>query len=363
MNNIVEEDLDRIFNTITDEERAKFNGSRILLTGFAGFVGFYLTNFLIKYAGTLGIEKVIGLDNFKVGHPKWIKDLEKNNKFECIKFDIINDSIEDLKSTDNITHVFHMASIASPIFYRKYPIETLDANVWGLRKLLDFYKDKKLKGFVFFSSSEIYGDATEGNIPTDESYNGNVSPLGPRACYDEAKRFGETMCYLYREKFDMPITIIRPFNNYGPGMRLNDRRVPADFAKAVYENKDITIFSDGSPTRTFCYISDAVTGYLKSVLFGDFEVFNIGIETPEISIEALAQIYKNAGRDILGYNGNIVKSISVDKQYLTNNPNRRCPSIKKAQRLLGYNPQISVEEGVKRFLEFVKNSTMEGLEW
>ena len=146
-----------------------------------------------------------------------------------------------------------MASIASPSFYRKYPIETLDANIWGLRRLLDFYCEKNIRGLAFYSSSEIYGDPTPENIPTPETYRGNVDCQGPRACYDEAKRFGETMCYLFHQKYNMPITIIRPFNNYGPGVRLNDARVLADFANAVRQNKDIVMFSDGSPTRTFCY--------------------------------------------------------------------------------------------------------------
>ena len=124
-----------------------------------------------------------------------------------------------------------MASIASPMFYRKYPIETLDANIWGLRRLLDYYMEKEMKGFLFYSSSELYGDPAPEAVPTSEDYNGNVCATGPRACYDESKRFGETMCMLFAQQYGMPIGVVRPFNNYGPGMKINDKRVPADFAK------------------------------------------------------------------------------------------------------------------------------------
>ena len=239
-----------------------------------------------------------------------------------------------------------MASIASPVFYREHPIETLDANIWGLRNLLDFYKEKAVNGFLFYSSSEIYGDPSPDCIPTNEEYRGFVSCTGPRACYDEAKRFGETMCMLFSQKYQMPIGVARPFNNYGPGMKLNDKRVPADFAKNILENKDIVILSNGAPTRTFCYIADAIAGYLKVLLYGSYDYFNIGIEKPEITIKELAEIYKEAGEKIFGYTGKVVFDVSADKDYLTNNPQRRCPDISKARKILQYNPQIEVREGL-----------------
>jgi UDP-glucuronate decarboxylase len=246
-----------------------------------------------------------------------------------------------------------MASIASPSFYRQYPLETVDANVWGLRSLLEFYRGKAIKGLLFFSSSEIYGDPDSGHIPTDEDYRGYVSATGPRACYDEAKRFGETLCAIYAQKFDMPIGVVRPFNNYGPGMKLTDRRVPADFARAVYENKDIAILSDGSPTRTFCYVADAVIGYIKVLLHGSYDCFNIGIDRPEITVRRLAGIYAAAGRELFGYGGEVVFGSPGDSQYLTHNPERRRPVISKAKSLLNYNPAVEVEDGVRKFLRFI----------
>lgn len=365
MNKIVQQDLQRIYHGLTEEERGRFRNSTFLFTGGAGFLGFYFIQFLTHYQEELGIKKVICLDNFQVGYPKWIRELSDAGRVELHKFNVITDDISTIPGAENADYIYHMASIASPIFYRKYPIETLDANIWGLRRLLDFYREKPIKGFVFYSSSEIYGDPSPENVPTPETYRGNVDCQGPRACYDEAKRFGETMCYLFHEKYHMPITVIRPFNNYGPGMRLNDARVPADFANAVRQNQDIIMYSDGSPTRTFCYISDAITGYLKALLYArqDFEAFNIGMDRPEISIRQLAEIYTETGREIFSYTGQARFSVSEDKEYLGNNPNRRCPVIDKARRLLGYRPQVSVEQGVRYFLEYVKESTEEDLIW
>lgn len=365
MNGIVKQDLERIWGGLTAEEKARFQGSTVLFTGGAGFLGFYFIHFLTHYQKELGVKKVICLDNFQVGEPKWLKDLSAQGKVELHKFNVITDDIANVPGAGEANLIYHMASIASPIFYRKYPIETLDANIWGLRRLLDFYCEKNIRGFAFYSSSEIYGDPTPENIPTPETYRGNVDCQGPRACYDEAKRFGETMCYLFHQKYNMPITIIRPFNNYGPGMRLNDARVPADFANAVRQNQDIVMFSDGSPTRTFCYISDAITGYLKCIAHAadGFEAFNIGMDRPEISIRRLAEIYTEAGKEIFSYNGKARFAVSEDAEYLRNNPNRRCPVIDKARRLLGYNPQVDVEQGVRYFLEYVKESKEEELVW
>lgn len=363
MKKIVQNDLDRIYNSLTGEEKSKFTGSIILLTGCAGFLGFYFLHFFARFREELGIAKIIGLDNFISGYPQWIAELGKQKNILFYDFDVITGNIREIPEADKAVFVFHMASIASPAFYRIHPIETLDANIWGLRYLLEFYKDLPIKGFVFFSTSEIYGDPDPKMIPTPEDYRGNVACIGPRACYDESKRVGETLCYLFAEKYNMPIRLVRPFNNYGPGMKLNDKRVPADFAKAILENRDIVMFSDGTPTRTFCYISDAVTGYLKALLYHRFDVFNIGIDEPEISIYTLAQFYQRAGQEIFGYKGELKFETSKDINYLKDNPNRRCPDITKARNLLGYNPLVHVEDGVRYFLEYVRESIKEELEW
>lgn len=365
MKEIIKQDMERIYNDLTIEERKKLYGSKIMLTGGAGFLGFYFIQFLVYFRQELDIQKIICLDNFQVGYPKWLQELSDQGEVELYKFNIITDNIADISGAEKIDYIYHMASIASPIFYRKYPIETLDANVWGLRRLLDYYCEKPIRGFAFYSSSEIYGDPTLENIPTSETYRGNVDCQGPRACYDEAKRFGETICYLFHQKYHMPLAIIRPFNNYGPGMRLNDARVPADFANSIRQNKDIVMYSDGSPTRTFCYISDAITGYLKVLLHAQdgFETFNIGMDKPEISIRRLAEIYIEEGQRIFGYTGKFQFAVSEDKEYLQNNPNRRCPVIEKARTLLGYCPKVEVEQGVRYFLKYIKSCEEEELIW
>jgi UDP-glucuronate decarboxylase len=246
-----------------------------------------------------------------------------------------------------------MASIASPTFYRKYPLVTLDANIWGLRNLLDTYRDTRLKGLLFFSSSEIYGNPAPEAIPTNEEYRGNVSCTGPRACYDEAKRFGETLCWVFANTFGTPVRVVRPFNNYGPGMALADRRAPADFAQCVLNGQDIVILSSGTPTRTFCYVADAVAGYFKALLHDQFEAFNIGIERPESSVRQLAEHFRQAGEKLTGYQGKVIFQASTEKDYLTHNPERRCPDITRARTKLNYQPSIYVEAGVERFLKFL----------
>ncbi|WP_298068753.1 NAD-dependent epimerase/dehydratase family protein [uncultured Mailhella sp.] len=363
MNTIVRQDLQRIYDALSERERAALRDSSVLITGCAGFLGFYLVQFLAAFRGSLGIRRIIGLDNFKTGFPLWLKRLADAREVELVGFNIVTDDISRVPGASEAAYILHMASIASPLFYRKYPIETLDANVEGLRRLLGYYHERPIRGFAFFSSSEVYGDPAPEWIPTPETYRGNVSCQGPRACYDEAKRFGETLCYLYHQKYAMPLRIIRPFNNYGPGMRLNDARVPADFARAVYEGRDIVMFSDGTPTRTFCYISDAVTGYLKVLLHKEYDTFNIGMDKPEISIRELAAIYCEAGREVFGYTGKASFSVSEDGEYLTNSPNRRCPVIAKARELLGYAPQVDVRQGVRLFLNFIRESSREELLW
>ncbi len=358
----LKEDLEYTRNKL-GEDFDKLAESTLVITGCAGFLGFYMVHFLYEYRDELKLKKVICLDNFMMGYPKWIEEMAQDERFIVEKFDVINDDIGKFEEAKDADYIIHMASIASPMFYRKYPIETLDANIWGLRRLFDYYKEKNIKGLLFFSSSEIYGNPAPLAVPTKEDYHGDVSCTGPRACYDESKRFGETMCMLFAKQYGMPIGVVRPFNNYGPGMKINDQRVPADFAKNIKEGKDIIILSNGSPSRTFCYIADAVTGYFKILVHGKYDYFNIGIEKPEITISRLAQIYKEKGEKVMGTSVEVKYAVSEDKDYLTNNPQRRCPDISKAKRILEYNPEIYVEEGVERFLRFVKESPKENLVW
>jgi UDP-glucuronate decarboxylase len=358
-NRILREDLAAVYESLSTAERAKLQGATILLTGPGGFLGYFFMHFFAEYAPQLNLRRVVALENFLTGPRAWLEELaaEHPGLIELREFDVITDDVAAVPGADEADLVIHLASIASPTFYRRYPLETVDANVTGLRRLLDYYAGRPLRGFLFFSSSEIYGDPLPQFIPTPEDYRGNVATIGPRACYDEAKRFGETLCYLFAEKYGMPIGIARPFNNYGPGMGLGDQRLPADFARAVVEGRDLEILSDGSPTRTFCYISDAISGYLKVLLHGQFGVFNIGQDQPELSVRQYAELFEQAGREVFGYQGRITFQTSPDRHYLTDNPNRRCPDLSRARRELGYAPRVDVATGVRRYLQFLHASS------
>ena len=353
---IINNDLQYIkINTI---EECDFSNSTILITGCAGFLGYYITKYFAENNKELGIKKIIALDSFILGEcPEWLKRIEVGfpNIVSIKKFVLGKDKISSIENFESVNYVMHMASIASPTFYRKFPIETIDANIWGLRNLLEEFKNSKvLKGFLFFSSSEIYGDPDPNNIPTSEEYRGFVSCTGPRACYDESKRFGETLSTIYRKKFGMPISIVRPFNNYGPGMKITDKRLPADLANCIISNQDIFIYSDGSPTRTFCYVADAIVGFLKALCSIEYTEFNIGMDKPEISVLELAEIYKSIGINKFNYTGKICKKVSKDPNYLSDNPNRRRPDITKAKKLINFNPVIDIKQGVGSYLDFLK---------
>lgn len=349
--NITKDDMLFILNNLDEKDKKELKDSVVLITGFAGSLGYTLLHFFAMHGEELGVKKVYGIDNYMFGKPGWIERIINNPLFDLRQMDIVNCGLEFAKDANII---FHMASLASPVYYRIHPIETIDADVIGLRRLLDFYKHKHIKGFLFYSSSEAYGDPPSCQIPTKEDYWGNVNPCGPRACYDESKRMGETLCYNFVRQYNMPVTVVRPFNNFGPGMRINDKRVVADFAKAIVDDEDIIIYSDGSPTRTFHYIPDATIGYIKCALYGKFDIFNIGAEAPEIDISTLASLYKKVGNMLFGYDKNIIYKTHEDKDYLTDNPKRRCPNIDKAKTVLNYHPSIGLEEGLRRYLLYLK---------
>lgn len=337
-------------------ELSAIAGKKLLITGGAGFLGYYLIQTALYWNRSFGKKRAAQItvyDNYMRGFPQWLKNLKESDGLKLVKHDISKPLPGDM---EDFQFIIHAASFASPVFYRKHPIETMDANVNGLRLLLDYCqrqkdKGKPVKSFLFFSSSEIYGDPTDDNIPTPETYRGNVSCTGHRACYDESKRYAETLCVNFARKYNLPIKIVRPFNNYGPGMRISDGRVIADFARDILSGRDIIMFSDGAPSRTFCYIADAIIGYYKVLVKGrNGEAYNIGVERPEVSISDLAMLLAVLAKEIFDYGGRVIHQVSKDKNYLIDNPSRRCPIIDKAKTELGYRPSISLEEGVRRSL-------------
>lgn len=353
MNNILESDLEYTYSHLSEKEKGKLANSTILITGCGGFLGQYHLSFFEYFFEKLALKKVIGIDTFLLGKSPLIKRLENDTRFEIRELDVVDFSKSDICSRYKIDYVLHMASIASPTYYRKHPISTIEGNILGLRELLESLKKNSIKGFLFYSSSEIYGNPTNEQVPTAEEYWGNVSCIGPRACYDESKRFGETICWVYHKTYCMPIKIVRLFNVYGPGLKMNDKRAPADFAKAIIFNKNIEIFSNGQPTRTFCYVADSVVGELKALLSEGFDVYNIGIEQPELTINQFAKLFDEIGRNKFNYSGTVAYATSDDTDYLTHDPQRRCPNINKARNTLEYMPSILPKEGVLRYLEYL----------
>jgi len=350
MNNILQEDLKAIAEGLTIEERNNLDGKKVFITGFAGSLGYMMMQFFAYYGKDLGVKHVYALDSYVFGKPDWVEKVQCNPFFTIIAGDVITEDFSFAKDADII---FHMASLASPVYYRLHPIETMDADVVGLRRLLDFYRDKNIYNLLFYSTSEIYGDPDPSQVPTTENYWGNVNTSGPRACYDESKRYAETMCYNFHHQYGFPATVIRPFNSYGPGLRVNDKRAPADFAMNVLGNEDIALYSDGKATRTFCYSSDMTLASLKCALYGKYDIFNAGNDQGEMTVLELAQLYRTIGKESFDYTGEIAFKKHSDKHYNTDNPQRRCPNLGKIKEILGYCPAISVEEGIRKYLRFL----------
>ena len=352
---VIDADLNYIYQKTLSEFKT-IAGTNLLITGGAGFLGYYLVQSILFWNSKVDSSQWIKLtvmDNFIRGVPKWLIELKENKHLTLFEHDITK-SLPD--AIDDFQFIIHAASIASPTYYRKYPIETMDANVNGLRFLLEYAKDRQngpqpVKGFLFFSSSEIYGNPSPDFIPTPEHYPGSVSCTGPRACYDESKRYGETLCVNFARQYQLPQKIARPFNNYGPGLKITDKRVIPDFANDILSGKNIRMLSDGSPTRTFCYVADAIIGYYKVLVRGQIgEAYNIGVGEPEISMADLARKIVEISKDIFQYRGKVELQSSSEPDYLTDNPTRRCPDITKARMELDYNPGISLEEGLLRSL-------------
>jgi UDP-glucuronate decarboxylase len=349
-------DLERLAERLDGVFR-RMAGSELLITGGAGFLGYYLVQAPLAWNRANPSEGTIRVtvhDNYARGVPGWLAQRD-DPALRLVERDVLGPLPVDEPAFD---YIIHAASIASPTYYRKFPIETMDANVDGLRLLLEHAAtrsgtDAPVRGMLFFSTSEIYGDPDPASIPTPETYRGFVSCTGPRACYDESKRYGETLCVNFAKHRDVAVAIARPFNNYGPGLRIDDRRVLPDFARDVLAGRDIVLLSDGSASRTFCYVADAIDGYYRVLVDGrPGEPYNIGTDRPEISMRELAERFTTISREVMGYEGEVIVGTSDDPEYLTDNPNRRCPVIDKSRSELGYAPEVELDDGLERALRW-----------
>lgn len=336
---MIEEDIKGITSTL-EKEGISFEGQRVLITGGAGFLGSWTCDVLIKMGAA-----VTCIDNLASGLTSNISHLLENESFEFIKHDISRPIFLD----KDLDIVIHMASRASPFEFEKYPIQILKANTMGIWVALGIAKKHKAK-FVYTSTSEVYGDPEPKYIPTPETYNGNVNPVGPRSCYDEAKRAGEAFVIAYRSEHGMDTRMVRIFNSYGPRMRADDiyGRVVPRFIHQALNNEPITVFGDGTQTRSFTYVTDQVEGILRlaSVEEAKGEVINIGNDK-ETTILELAKL---------------VKKLTNSSSEITfhplprDDPKRRCPDISKAKRILKWQPTVSLEDGIKKTIAWFEET-------
>ncbi|MBK7965612.1 MAG: SDR family oxidoreductase [Bacteroidetes bacterium] len=312
---------------------------RVLITGAAGFLGSHLCDRFIKEG-----YDVVGMDNLITGDLKNIEHLFKLKEFEFYHHDVSR----FVHVPGQIDYILHFASPASPIDYLKIPIQTLKVGSLGTHNLLGFARVKNARILVA-STSEVYGDATVH--PQTENYWGNVNPIGPRGVYDEAKRFQEAITMAYHTYHNVETRIVRIFNTYGPRMRLNDGRVLPAFIGQALRGEDLTVFGDGSQTRSFCYVDDLIEGIYRLLLSDYAYPVNIG-NPQEITI-------REFGEEIIKLTGTNQKLITHPLPQ--DDPKQRRPDITKAQEILGWEPKISREQGLKITYEYFKNLPVEEL--
>lgn len=303
-----------------------------VITGGAGFIGSHLCDYLIARG-----HRVICLDNLITGRTRNIEQLAGTDRFLFIKQDVTN----YLFVEGPVDFVLHLASPASPVDYLKYPIQTLKVGALGTHKALGL---AKAKGAVFFlaSTSEVYGDPLEH--PQKETYWGNVNPIGPRGVYDEAKRFAEAMTVAYHRYHGLDTRIARIFNTYGPRMRMNDGRVVPTFVRQVLSGEPLTVFGDGSQTRSFCYVDDLVRGIDLLTRSSVTEPVNLG-NPEERTILTFATIVSRMAA---------VEPVFDHRPLPVDDPRVRQPDIARAKSLLGWEPEVSLEEGLRRTIEWFK---------
>jgi dTDP-glucose 4,6-dehydratase len=312
---------------------------KVLITGAAGFLGSHLCDRFIKDG-----YHVIGMDNLITGDLKNIEHLFPHENFEFYHHDVS----KFIHVPGNLDYILHFASPASPIDYLKIPIQTLKVGSLGIHNCLGLAKEKKAR-LIIASTSEVYGDPTVH--PQRESYWGNVNPVGPRGVYDEAKRFQEAITMAYHTFHGVETRIVRIFNTYGPRMRLNDGRVLPAFIGQALRGEDLTIFGDGSQTRSFCYVDDLVEGIVRLLMSDYSSPVNIG-NPDEITIKDFAEeIIK-----LTGTNQKVVyKDLPVD------DPKQRQPDITLARQLLGWEPKVNRADGLKITYDYFKSLSQEEL--
>jgi UDP-glucuronate decarboxylase len=340
---VIREDVEALVDDLGPRLDA-LRGSTLLVTGAGGFLcsWFIDTVAVLNERGLDPACRVIAVDNYVTGRPARLAPLA-----ECEWLDVAEQDVtRHLALDEQVDWIVHGASIASPPVYRRYPLETIDVNVSGTRTALELARAQRVRGLLHLSSSEIYGDPDTAWIPTTEEYVGRVSCTGPRACYDESKRLAETLCMTYHRLWDVPVKIVRPFNVYGPGQRLDDGRIMPDLVGALVRREPIRLFSDGRATRAFCYVSDAIRAMWHVLLSGlAGEVFNVGNDEEEIAIGELAERAAAIGGPPAVP---VLYERSPDADYVTDNPQRRCPDLTKLRSTFTWQPRVPLLVGLER---------------
>ena len=306
---------------------------RVLITGAAGFLGSHLCDRFLADG-----HSVVGLDNFITGNPDNIAHLLGNERFEFLRHNISTFTYV----AGPLDGVLHFASPASPVDYLEFPIATLKVGALGTHNALGVALAKKAR-FFLASTSEVYGDPLEH--PQTEKYWGNVNPIGPRGVYDEAKRFAEAMTMAYHRYHGVDTRIVRIFNTYGPRMRPNDGRVVSNFIVQALGGEPLTIYGDGSQTRSFCYVADEIEGIYRLFMRGDNNPTNIG-NPNEFTVRQLAEL-------VIELTG--TKSQIVQRELPVDDPKVRQPDIRRAREMLGWEPTVSLRDGVSRTIEYFRS--------
>lgn len=308
-------------------------GKTIIVTGCAGFIGSHLTEKLINDG-----HVVIGIDNLQTGSEKNMAVFKNNSSFEFLRHDVV----EPVAINEAVDQIYHLACPAAPVHYQKDPIKTLNTAFIGTKNLLELARAQKAR-ILITSTSEVYGVPLEH--PQHESYWGNVNPIGPRSCYDEGKRAGESLAFAYHNQQGVDIKIVRVFNTYGPHMAQNDGRVMPNFILQALNSQPLTIYGTGDQTRSFCYVSDMIDALLTMMAKPDFTgPVNLG-NPAEITMKSLAET-------IIELTNSTSK---FDYRPLpTDDPHQRQPDITLAKKELGWEPLVSLEEGLQRTIEYFR---------
>jgi len=324
----------------------RLRGKTVMITGAAGFLAAYMIETLLFLNETKNLNiTVLAVVRNRNGFKQRFSSYLSRPDLICVEQDICTPVTESRQ----IDFIIHAASQASPKYYATDPVGTLSANTLGTANLLELARSKKTKSFLYFSSAEVYGEASR--IPTSEKDYGYIDPLDVRSCYAESKRMGENMCVSWHHQHGVPTKIVRPFHTYGPGMQLDDGRVYADFVNDVVKGRDIVLKSDGLAKRSFCYLADATAGFLKVLLCGEnAQAYNIGNPECEISIRDLASVVAGLGQDQDDSINVRYENRKISENYCPSKVSVTCPDITLAKSI-GWEPVTSIEDGFRNTIK------------